>query len=475
MNKLFITIIAFLSATNLFAQIDFQHNGSYEQATTLAREKGKKIFIDFYTTWCGPCKTMDQEVFNRSDVGSYMNNEFINLKIDAEKGEGISLAKQFNIKAFPTFVVLDPQKKELFRLQGAQPAKQFLENIQKNLDPERQSDRLALRYKNGDRSPQLINDYTLEIMKSGDEKKGFEIVNNYFQELSATDKTDPANLFLYQRYALDIKDIKVQYLLANRQQYIDRLGQEQVNTILYRFVRLGLLTYANGHRIKQEGFNQTDYTTLKKDISRATLPDSLGIPALIKIADAQVTKDLPTILNSYESEFSNITKNDRFILMLTMSAFKDDRLLANRAKTLMKTYISETNAPSQEILKRILFELEEKGPSINFQQLSFQDALTKAKAENKLIFMDCFTDWCGPCKWLDDNTFRDPSIVQYFDTNFINLKVDMEKGEGVELFKKFKIKSFPTMLFISGDGTIKQTLVGALDASKLLQEAKTVK
>lgn len=475
MNKLTFWICIICCPLLTVAQQPINMLTSYQEALIEGKKNNKLIFIDFYTTWCGPCKTMDKEVFTDTEVSGYMNKNFLMLKVDAEKGEGIDLAKRYKIKAYPTFVVLDGKEQEQFRFSGAQPAKGFLETLEKNLDPARHPDALAQRYDKGERTPALINDYALEIMKSDNEQKGFEIVNGYFEELSTAEKMNPENLFLYQRYAIDINDVKVQYLITHKNDFAKRIGQEQVNGMIYRFVRLALIPYANGYHMKQNKYDEPTYLALKKRISGIALPDSLGIASLVKIADVQAKSQPAQILSVYESEFPKITKSDRFLMMLTMSTFKDDRALANRAKALMTTYIPESEANSVEVLNRVLFELEEKGELINFQQLRYQEALNQAKAENKLVFIDCFTDWCGPCKWLDDNTFRDASVVKYFDANFINLKVDMEKGEGIELFKKLGVTSFPTMFFIDGDGRIKHKLVGSLNAKKLLEEAASVK
>lgn len=73
----------------------------------VAAKDGKLIFIDMYTDWCGPCKRMDSEVFIQDEVGARMNNEFINLKINAEKGIGREIAKKYNVISYPTYLFLD--------------------------------------------------------------------------------------------------------------------------------------------------------------------------------------------------------------------------------------------------------------------------------------------------------------------------------------------------------------------------------
>lgn len=79
----------------------------------------KPIFMDIYTTWCGPCKYLSSNIFPTQIVGDYMNAKFVNTKFDAEKGEGIELAKKYAVKGYPTMLILDAKGQELGRLVGS--------------------------------------------------------------------------------------------------------------------------------------------------------------------------------------------------------------------------------------------------------------------------------------------------------------------------------------------------------------------
>lgn len=106
--------------------------------------------------------------------------------------------------------------------------------------------------------------------------------------------------------------------------------------------------------------------------------------------------------------------------------------------------------------------------SIRFENGTFQEALEKAKKENKLLFIDCYTSWCGPCKMLARDVFTNNAVADYFNERFISLKVDCEEGEGPELRKRFGVSSYPTMIFIDGQGKVVGKLFGASDAAHFI-------
>ena len=113
---------------------------------------------------------------------------------------------------------------------------------------------------------------------------------------------------------------------------------------------------------------------------------------------------------------------------------------------------------------------------IKFQEeVPFENILAQAKKENKLVFMDCYTTWCGPCKWLVKNIFADQKIADTYNNQFINFKSDMEKGEGLELAKRYKVRMYPTLLWIDGNGEVVYTIVGTNTVEAFLDFASKVK
>lgn len=103
---------------------------------------------------------------------------------------------------------------------------------------------------------------------------------------------------------------------------------------------------------------------------------------------------------------------------------------------------------------------------------NFNNALAKAKQENKFIFLDAYASWCGPCKMMAAKIFPLKEVGDYYNAHFVNLKLDMEAPENVEIAKKYAVSAFPTFLFIDGNGEVVHRGLGAMDAEKFIELAK---
>lgn len=81
--------------------------GSWDEALALAQKENKLIFLDVYATWCGPCKVLKAKTFPDAEAGRYFNEHFINVSLDGEKGDGIQLARQLKVSAYPSLFMLN--------------------------------------------------------------------------------------------------------------------------------------------------------------------------------------------------------------------------------------------------------------------------------------------------------------------------------------------------------------------------------
>lgn len=213
-------LITFLSIANLQAQnreILFQ-NVSWSQAVRLAAKEKKMIFLDAYTSWCGPCKWMVANVFNRDSVATLFNASFVNIKVDMEKGEGPDLKKLFRIQAYPTYLFFSSEGKEVHRIVGSMSLQAFLSEANKAQSPQDSYRSLADRFSSGDRSLGFIQRYfgALEAANETDSLSTISAI--YFDGLKASELMSDDNWDLIRRYLTNPASESFKWLFEHQQE-----------------------------------------------------------------------------------------------------------------------------------------------------------------------------------------------------------------------------------------------------------------
>lgn len=113
-----------------------------------------------------------------------------------------------------------------------------------------------------------------------------------------------------------------------------------------------------------------------------------------------------------------------------------------------------------------------EGEGIKFEHGAWKETLARAKKENKLVMLDAFTSWCGPCKWMAKNIFPMKDVAEFYNKNFVSAKIDMEKGEGIDIAKKYAVMNYPTFLFVDGDGKLVHRICGSREAEAFIKAGK---
>ena len=109
---------------------------------------------------------------------------------------------------------------------------------------------------------------------------------------------------------------------------------------------------------------------------------------------------------------------------------------------------------------------------IEFFQGSFDEALAAAEEQGKLVFVDAYAVWCGPCKRMSNQVFPREDVGAFYNDNFVALKLDMERGEGKKFGRKFPVSSYPTLLYIDPQGELVQRVVGAQTPENLIKQGQ---
>lgn len=111
---------------------------------------------------------------------------------------------------------------------------------------------------------------------------------------------------------------------------------------------------------------------------------------------------------------------------------------------------------------------------IRFQNITFQKALAEAKQQNKLVFLNAYAVWCAPCKRLKQTTFQSDKVATLVNKKCISIDVDVEKGEGISIAKKYQIQGHPLVLVINPEGKVVKRILGYMDEADFYDQIKGV-
>ena len=126
-----------MTSLSIFAQTGthFLDNLPWTEVVQQAKQENKPVFVDCYTTWCGPCRQLATEVFPQEQVGEYFNQRFVCVKYDVEKGEGLAFVEQYPdlIHSYPTLLVIGADGRVIHKVTGSRPAEELIAAVDAGL------------------------------------------------------------------------------------------------------------------------------------------------------------------------------------------------------------------------------------------------------------------------------------------------------------------------------------------------------
>ncbi len=211
-------------------------NTTLEDAVKRATKEKKLIFIDAYTTWCGPCKWMSNQVFTNGEVGNFYNEHFINVKLDMEKKEGISFAKKYNIESYPTFIFLNDKLEIVHKGCGAMDTKEFLEMGKMAFFLPTQLLTQQKRYLNQERDSIFLFEYICTLEKTC--SKLDSVVDDYFKTIPEKQYTSKRSWRLIYNYINDESKKPFEYLYKNYQAFQSLYPKDSIDDkIVFTFCK----------------------------------------------------------------------------------------------------------------------------------------------------------------------------------------------------------------------------------------------
>ncbi len=226
MKNTCITFFFVLLSTFAFAEGDTGikfFEGTWAEALKAASDQDKLIFVDAYTSWCGPCKRMARDVFTREDVGDFYNKTFINVKLDMEKGEGRNFRQKYAVSAFPTLLYVDSEGTVQHKSLGGKQPEQFIQLGKTALSKVDYSGKFEEKYEEGERSPKFLHDYAIALQKS--KKPSLKVANEYLR--TQDDLSTEKNLKFLSKLATEADSRIFGLMTKNKKGVIALVGEEK--------------------------------------------------------------------------------------------------------------------------------------------------------------------------------------------------------------------------------------------------------
>ncbi len=443
-----------------------------EDALRLSRETKKPIFFNAFADFARPCHGMNKMVFSNEAFCKWMDKNFVCLFIDVVANRYV--AERYGISTWAHYLVLDERGEVVHRIVGGSELPAFQEKVAAALSPKTSLRGTTEAYNNGDRSKRLLQAYVTALNDAGQDSLFQIVLPQYFAMLTPADYPKKENWFIVKRFAgKGSQSDMFKFVVANRAKFDKSVGADAVNTLLSQVYASEIFSEMTAGRITSPG----DLTDTYIAMQSAALPDTLVCYTIYDIAKANAAHDYQKLLATFpllqdiqlrtmveiSMKFSDLNETDRAAVV----AYYRER--EARYKEVRSSY----GRAYQEIADAL--EHPQAGQEgIMFTTGGYEAALARAKAESKLLFVDCYTTWCGPCKMLTRQTFPDKAVGDFFNTHFVSIQIDMENGEGVELAKRWGVDAYPTMIVLDADGNERGRIVGFQSPAQLLEQVHNI-
>lgn len=320
MKKVLLACVIAVASTflsNLKAQdnegVVFLEGKTFAEAVEIAKESGKKVFLDCYTSWCGPCKMVARDIFPQKVAGDYFNSEFVNIKIDMEKGEGPELAKRLGVKAFPTFIMFDSEGKEIGRLVGARKsAEEFVEAV-KDAVGENSLSAMNKKYENGERNPEFLSKYLMVLDNAYDSEKAKVVAAEMLDGKTEELLSDELLFNTFLKYNASPLTPAFQYVLCHKDEFMNKYPKAQ----LERMISAAWMSYPRTLVTKDaDGTATFDHKAMKAYVKEMKKWDVETRDEIVLLSDINVAeatgewREYAKLCSKYLKKFG---KNDMYI------------------------------------------------------------------------------------------------------------------------------------------------------------------
>jgi len=349
MKKLLTICVFLVCDLCVFGQgTEFLEGKKWSEVLKIAQEQGKYIFMDCYTSWCGPCKGLAQNVFPQPGVGEFLNSNFVCCKYDMEKGEGIMLYKKYkdNIPGFPTMLVINPADESIVhKVVGYTEPDALIAALRDGLDGKT----LAVfqkRYEAGERSLELIKDYCKALDVAYDQETKEKVVREYIESMPLDSLMNEELFEMYLPYMDDAYSIRYEYVVKNldKYQYRLKINRYDIETRLRRAMSDAVREIVNVTLVHTNvdtlALMKTKEEKLKKLLQGVSVKGFGELNAKLAINDIRMNGDILALDAILEADKTLQATRDEYSFRPDMYKFMIEHADARTQKEIIRKYLA---------------------------------------------------------------------------------------------------------------------------------------
>ena len=276
--------------------VNFNDGKTFADILALAKKEGKPVFVDCYTEWCGPCKMMANKEFPKKEAGDYFNKKFVCWKVDMEKGEGVELAKRYDVNAFPTFLILDADGNLTGRCVGAAGITDFIKKVEDAMKEEKGLAWYQKEYNKGNRDQKFLTDYLKVLDDNYMRGEMKNVATALLEGKSAAEIAASKDLYAaFEKGSYGIDDDLFLAMYKERATVAANQGEKAVQALDRTWKNGGLRCMSfDGKTYK--GFDKNKFKAFKQKMKEYGVPDAEKIAEDVLCDNASYAKDYATMM-----------------------------------------------------------------------------------------------------------------------------------------------------------------------------------
>lgn len=299
----FILALMTVAALSCAQGIAFEPEGTtLEQAAAKAKREHKLLFVDCYTQWCGPCKKMARDVFPQQQVGDFMNPRFVSLKLDMETPYAIPLARQWQVTAYPTFIIFTADAQEVGRFMGGSDADGFIKRVADHSRDDG-SDTLEVRWLAGDRTEEFLKTYLASLNATYKKERASEVAEALLTGKEDSFARDAELTRIFMQNLSNPFSTAFIHTVRQPEDLQAVLGSAPVEAK----IRSVLTSHARRMLVEREGqtvIDQAQFAAYLSLLRQLGIKDSAHYRLTVQIMAAEKAKDYPAYVNHIQEYLS---------------------------------------------------------------------------------------------------------------------------------------------------------------------------